>query len=223
MPALSIDQRQMVTDRLMGGQSVKGISEDMGVALKTIYRLKKLFQRDDGSFEAVAARTTPKRAFDRDTLIQISMWLVESPKLTLKELRERLVSEGLYGGIEEVPDQSTLYRHLKSLGFDWKQPKYSDPRAKRNVIQYERCSFRLSQDNGLNPTQLLSFDETNFYYEQATRAWGSSAKAATLEKPKGKVMRRSMFATIAFNVVGGETKALIKEVMETITRNNREA
>jgi len=88
--------------------------------------------------------------------------------LTLKELRERLVEQGIYGSLDSVPDASTLWRQLKSMGFDWRKPKYSDPRAKRDVIKYERCSFRLAQDNGLDPTTLLSIDESNFYYEQAT-------------------------------------------------------
>lgn len=52
-------------------------------------------------------------------------------------------------------------------------------------------------------------DESNFYYEQATRAWGTMYKPAVLEKPKGKVMRRTLFATIGFSTVGGEPKAFI--------------
>ena len=52
-------------------------------------------------------------------------------------------------------------------------------------------------------------DESNFYYEQATRAWGTTYKAPTLEKPKGKIMRRSMFATIAYTEIKGEPKAFI--------------
>ena len=79
------------------------------------------------------------------------------------ELRAKAVEEGLYSAIEEVPDQSTLYRQLKKMGFKWGKVSYSDPRSKRGVIQYERCAFRAAQDNGLDPTTLLSMDESNFH------------------------------------------------------------
>ena len=53
-------------------------------------------------------------------------------------------------------------------------------------------------------------DECNFYYEQATRAWGTKYKPPTLVKPKGKIMRRSMFATIGFHEIkGDQPKAFI--------------
>ena len=57
-------------------------------------------------------------------------------------------------------------------------------------------------------------DETNFYFEQASRAWGTIYKPAVLEKPKGKIPRRVMFATIGFNVTStGERQALIHWVL----------
>jgi hypothetical protein len=109
------------------------------------------------------------------------------------------VEEDEYDDISNVPDPSTLWRQMKKMGFKWQKPKYSDPRAKRDVIKWERCEFRRNQDSGaLDPTKLISVDETNWYYEQATRAWGTTASPATLEKPKGKVMRRSMIASIGF-------------------------
>ena len=216
MPPLTFEQRQELVNRINGGQRIggpTGIAAEMRIAVKTIYRLKEKFTQPDGSFEAQAADIARKQAFTRETLVEISQWLQAEPKLTLKELRERLVEQGIYGSLDSVPDASTLWRQLKSMGFDWRKPKYSDPRAKRDVIKYERCSFRLAQDNGLDPTTLLSIDESNFYYEQATRAWGTDARPATLEKPKGKVMRRSMIATIAFKMVRGEPKCIIHWVL----------
>ena len=213
MPPVTFSVREDIANRLMGGQKPKGISKDLGISLKTIYRLKAKFQQIDGSYEAVPAEIASTRAFSRETLVQISEWLVAEPKITLKEITLKLVTEGLYNSIEEVPDASTLWRRLRSMGFSWRKPVYSDPRAKRSVIRYERCSFRLAQDNGLDPTTLLSIDESNFYYEQATRAWGTSAHPAKLEKPKGKVMRRSMFASIGFNLVEGVPKAFIHWVL----------
>jgi transposase len=213
MPPVTFSVREDIANRLMGGQKPKGISKDLGISLKTIYRLKAKFQQIDGSYEAVPAEIASTRAFSRETLVQISEWLVAEPKITLNEITLKLVTEGLYNNIEEVPDASTLWRRLRSMGFSWRKPVYSDPRAKRSVIRYERCSFRLAQDNGLDPTTLLSIDESNFYYEQATRAWGTSAHPAKLEKPKGKVMRRSMFASIGFNLVEGVPKAFIHWVL----------
>jgi hypothetical protein len=96
------------------------------------------------------------------------------------------------------------------MGFKWQQPKYSDPRAKRSVIKSERCSFRMAQDNGLDPTTLLSMDEINFHiWDQPRRAWGTTAKPATLEKPKGKTLRNSVYATIGFKMVQGRAKGFV--------------
>jgi len=209
MAPVSLENRREIANRLMGGQPAKLIAADMKVALKTVYRMKARFEQEDGTFEAAEADVADKRAFKREELVEISEWLIAEPKLTLKEIREKLVTSGLYSNIEEVPDASTVWRHLQKMGFDWRKPVYSDPRAKRNVIKYERCAFRLAQDNGLDPTTLLSLDETNFYYEQATRAWGTIAKPAILEQPKGKVMRRSMIASIGFKIIRGEPKAIL--------------
>jgi hypothetical protein len=142
--------------------------------------------------------------------VDISQWLTAEPKLTLKELREKAVKEGFYDSLAAVPDQSTLYRQLKKLGFNWGHARYSDPRSKRGVIKYERCAFRMAQDQGLDPTTLLSFDESNFHiWDQPRLAWGTTVKPATLEKPKGKTLRNSVYATIGFQMVGGEAKAVI--------------
>jgi hypothetical protein len=172
--------------------------------------LKAQFTEEDGTYEAVPAQLAVKQAFTRDQLILVSGWLTDEPKLTLKEIRAKLVEEDEYDNLSNVPDTSTLWRQMKKMGFKWQRPKYSDPRAKRDVIKWERCEFRRNQDSdALDPTTLVSIDETNWYYEQATRAWGTTASPATLEKPKGKVMRRSMIASIGFSKVGDEYKAFI--------------
>ena len=100
---------------------------------------------------------------------------------------------------------------MQQLGFKWQKPRYSDPRAKRDRIQFERCCFRQAQQNGLDANgKILSFDESNFYFEQATRAWGSTHKPPVLEKPKGKIMRRALLATIGYIEIAGQTpKAFI--------------
>ena len=80
----------------------------------------------------------------------ISQWLAAEPKLTLKELREMAVAEGFYGSLQELPDQSTLYRQLKKTGFNWGKlgSIHSDPSTKRDVIKFKRCAFRVAQDQG---------------------------------------------------------------------------
>ena len=175
MPPLSLERRQELVNRINGGQIISGpngISAEMGISVKTIYRLKSKFTQPDGSYEAQPAAIAMKQALTRDTLVELSQWLQAEPKLTLKELREKLVEEKIYDSLKNVPDASTLWRQLQTMGFDWRKPRYSDPRAKRDIIKFERCAFRLAQDTGLDPTTLLSIDESNFYYEQIhLRGW----------------------------------------------------
>ena len=96
MPSTSFDQRQDIAVRLTGGQTAKSIASTLGLSVKTVYRLRKQFKQPDGSLEAVAASNAPKQAFNREQLVEISQWLTAEPKLTLKELREKAVTEGFY-------------------------------------------------------------------------------------------------------------------------------
>jgi transposase len=214
MPPVSIRRREDIATRLNGGQTPRGIAEVLGISVSTIHRLKRQFRQQDGTYVAVAARRAVKQAFNREALVEIAQWLQENPKLTVLELRLKAVEEGLYSTVEDVPDQSTLYRQLKKMGFKWGKVRYSDPRSKRGVIQYERCAFRAAQDNGLDPTTLLSMDESNFHtWDQPRNAWGTTAAAATLEKPKGKTLRNAVYATVGFEMVEGDAKALINWVI----------
>ena len=115
----SFDQRQDIAVCLTGDQTAKSIASTLGLSVKTVYRLRKQFKQPDGSLEAVAASNAPKQAFNREQLVEISQWLTAEPNVTLKELREKAVTEGFYDSLQEVPDQSTLYRQLKKLGFNW--------------------------------------------------------------------------------------------------------
>ena len=210
MSPISYVQRQDIATRLNGGQTPSSIASVLVLGVKTVYRLMRQFRQEDGTFEAVEASRATKHAFSREQLVEISQWLLEAPKLTLAEIRQKSVHEGFFSTLDEVPDQSTLYRQLKKLGFNWGKVRYNDPRAKSDVIKYERCAFRKAQDNGLDPTTLLSMDESNYHiWDQPRNAWGTSAKPATLEKPKGKTLRNSVYATIGFKIINGEAKALI--------------
>jgi len=210
MPAISMSVRTQIANQLNTGRMVAAIATDLGLSQQSVYRLKKKFQQGDGTFVAAPASVATKQAFSRAQLVEISQWLEAEPKLTLAELRQKAVAEGWYTSLDKVPDASTLWRQLNKLGFKWRKTKYSDPRAKRSVIQFERCAFRMAQDNGLDPTTLLSIDESNFHiWDQPGRAWGTTAKPATLEKPKGKTLRNAVFATIGFSIVNGQAKALI--------------
>lgn len=138
MPPVSFARRQDIAVRLTGGQQPSSIATILGVGVKTVYRLRRQFRQPDGTFQAVAASVATKEAFSREQLVEVSEWLTAEPKLTLAELRQKTVDEGFFGTLEEVPDQSTLYRQLKKMGFNWGKVRYSDPRAKRSVIKYER-------------------------------------------------------------------------------------
>ena len=93
MPPLSLDRRTDIATRLSGGQTPKAIAATLGVSvgLKTVYRLKKLFRQADGKYEAVAASIATKEAFSREQLVEISQWLLDVPKLTLAEIRQKTV------------------------------------------------------------------------------------------------------------------------------------
>lgn len=195
-----MEKREEICTRLTGGQSVAGIAQAMGLNRRTVYRLKKRFAQPNGQFTAVAPQSQPRRSIDRGVLIKISGWLSnENSKMTLEEVQKRLVEDDDFKE-EDVPHTSTIWRRLKSMGFAFRQAKYEDQRALRTAVQYERCSFRMAQNQGLDPCTLLSFDESNFFFEQATKAWGSTVRAPKLPKPKGKVPRRSLLATIGFTM-----------------------
>ena len=75
MPPLSFEKRQELVNRINGGQRISGptgIAAEMGIAVKTIYRLKAKFTQADGSFEVQAAAVAKKQAFTRETLVEIS-------------------------------------------------------------------------------------------------------------------------------------------------------
>eukprot|EP00466_Bigelowiella_natans_P009341 jgi/Bigna1/76049/fgenesh1_pg.38_\ len=130
--------------------------------------------------------------------------------MTLAELRAQAVASRTFESTNTAPHQATMCRRLRKVVFRWQKPRCSDPRAKRGRVRFERCCFRKAQQNGLDPDgKILSMDESNFCYEQATRAWGTMHKPAVLEKPKGKAMRGTLFATIGFSTAGGESKAFI--------------
>jgi transposase len=218
MAPLSLQKRQEIVNRVSGGQKISGpsgIAKEMGVSIKTIYKLLRQFRQEDGSYLAMPARIARRQSLLREHLVFLSETLQASPKLTLAELRAKLLSEGHFTTLDDVPDSSTIWRRLKSMGFTWGKPTYSDPRAKRDVISYERCSFRAAQDTrALRAIDLLNIDESNFYFEQATRSWNTTARPAVLEKPKGKVMRRVMFACIALQMgENGQKHAIIHWVL----------
>ena len=208
--SISDEVRIDVATRLSGGQLPKAISESLNIALKTVYRLKKSFVRDGENFIAAPTGKIARESINREQLLALAEIMNKNSKTTMKELREQAISSAIFANTESAPDQSTIYRRLRTMGYKWQKPRFSDPRAKRTRIQFERCCFKQAQQRGLESDgKILSMDESNFYYEQATRAWGSSYRPPVLEKPKGKIMRRSMFATIGYKSVGSQVKAFI--------------
>ena len=205
----SQDVRNDIATRLTAGQKPKDIAEALDISSKTIYRYKKSFLRDGDTYVAPEIKSTPRECISREQLLALSDIMHNNPKITLKELLQKAIEDNIFDSAETAPDTSTVYRRLVKLGYKWQKPKYSDPRAKRSRIQFERCCFRQAQQNGMDAKLLLSMDESNFYYEQGTRAWGTTYKPPTLEKPKGKIMRRSMFATIGYTEIKSEPKAFI--------------
>jgi len=210
MTPYSDDVRKDVATRLSGGQPPGSIAAALGIPVRTIYRIRRNCIRQGRRFIALPLERKFRKKISREQLLLLSEIVKESPKITLAELRAQAVASRIFESTNTAPHQATIYRRLRKVGFRWQKPRYSDPRAKRGRVRFERCCFRKAQQNGLDPDgKILSMDESNFYYEQATRAWGTMYKPAVLEKPKGKVMRRTLFATIGFSTVGGEPKAFI--------------
>jgi transposase len=213
MPTISLIRRQEFANRVNGGQSVKKIALAMGVSLSTAHRLKAQFSDAQGVLTAVPGKPAFKEKISREQLLALSEMMKAAPKITLEEMQLQAVEERIFRNADTVPSISALSRALRRVGFKWQKPKYVDKRSKRTAVQWERCDYKRRLDAGLDPTTILSMDETNFYYEQATRSWGTTYQPAKLEKPKGKVPRRSMYATIGFTKIGGKFKAFIHWVL----------
>jgi hypothetical protein len=92
--------------------NLKAIASDLNIALKTVYRLRVQFTEEDGTYETVSAQMAVRQAFTRDQLVLVSSRLTDEPKLTLKEIRAKLVEEGEYSELSNVPDASTLWRQM---------------------------------------------------------------------------------------------------------------
>jgi hypothetical protein len=71
MPPITFEIRQEIANRLMGGQTAKGIGADLNIALKTVYRLKAQFLEEDGTYVAVPGKLAIKQAFTRDQLVLV--------------------------------------------------------------------------------------------------------------------------------------------------------
>ena len=128
MPPLTMARRTEVANRLNGGESPASIANAMNIGGETVYRYKRLLVQPDGTHIPVAPQVATKVRLEREALLKISGWLQETPKLTLKEIREKLVEEDEYKTIEEVPHSTTIWRRLQEIGFQWSKPLYSDPR-----------------------------------------------------------------------------------------------
>ena len=181
-------RRTEVANRLNGGEPPASIARAMNIGKKTVYRYKRLFVQPDGTHVPAAPQFAAKVRLERGALLKISGWLHKNQKLTLKEISEKLVEGEECKTIEEVPHSTTIWRRLQEIGFQWSKPLYSDPRAKRDVIRYERCAFRKAQDDGLDPTTLVSIDETNFVFEQATRPGEHRPNRRVSKSPRGKCL-----------------------------------
>ena len=119
---ISQEMREHVATRLNAGQPPKEISSALGLALKSVYRMRKQFTQP-GQEEYVAAplMRTEKDSITREALVEMSRILSKSPKMTLAELRDECVSQGLFEA-DKAPDLSTVWRRLQKVGYRWKKP-----------------------------------------------------------------------------------------------------
>ena len=213
MPSLTLEQREAIADRTMGGESPKSIARDVGVSSRTIYRLIHEFDElGDGHLIARPPKKKPSTSVNREQLMWMSAMMRDYPKITLREIRETAIEVGVFTE-DDCPDQATIWRKLKSLGFKYMKPLLVDPSSRRDMTGYERCLWRSQQNAGnLDPTMLLAYDESNFYVgqEQPSRAWSTTRyKGAQLESKKGAVLRHVFLACIGIKVVAGKPQMMM--------------
>ena len=68
---------------------------------------------------------------------QVRVLVVDDNRINRKMIQRTLAS--LAAASWSFEGASSASEALQSMGFDWRQPKYSDQRSKRDVIKYERC------------------------------------------------------------------------------------
>jgi transposase len=125
---LTIEQREDLVNRLIGGQTPAGIATAMHIGIRTVYRLKKKFLQPDGSYIVTAPKRVPKESITREQLLVISEIVTDNPKIRLHELKSKAIAEGIFEA-DQYPDTSTVYRRLRALGFHWGQARFDHPRA----------------------------------------------------------------------------------------------
>jgi transposase len=103
-----MDQRTELQNRLLGGQKPKGIAKDMGVSERTIWRLKKAFGQDDGTYHAVAAQKATRQKTDRQMMLDLSEIVKDAPKITLEELRSKAIEDEIFESEEQAPDKHDI-------------------------------------------------------------------------------------------------------------------
>jgi transposase len=222
----SQEVREDIATRLSGGMQPKQIAETLKISLKTVYRLKRSFIRDGDTYVAPPMTRTVREKINREKLLKLSQMMKTTPNITLKELKAKAITDGIFENEETAPAISTLYRALtKKVGFKWQKPKYDDPRAKRSRVTYERCEFRRSLQEGLvDPTKTLCQDETSFYVggEAPTRAWGTVYKKPKVEKNKMGGTKVVMYLTIGYKLdADGKPLAFVHWLCVPPQRSNK--
>ena len=222
----SQEVRQNIATRLSAGQPPRLVAESLKLGLKTIYRLNKSFIKNADTYVVPPAQKMHKEKIDSQKLIELSEIMASDGNITLKELRQKAVEQGIFDA-ETVPDISTMYRALTRIGFKWQTPRYDDPRAqKTSRIAYERCAFRKALENRLvDPTTCLSMDETSFYVggEAPKHLWSTTFKKKNVHKTKmfgtSKVF---MYLTIGYRLDStGQPLAFIHWLLVPPQRSHR--
>ena len=117
------DVREDVARRLTGGQTIESISATLGIPVRTLYRMKKRFARYDGgqrfeSEQKLNKRVVPK--ITRDQIEQMSDIMANNSKITLTELRQKAIDDGIFLNAAEAPDISTIYKKITPWGTNGK-------------------------------------------------------------------------------------------------------
>ena len=128
---LSIDIRSRVMLYLQQGLKPKLIAQQLQISSRTVGRYKKLADAQQLSVPVVCPRGGYRSSvalMNREQILALARLLFKLPKLTIRELKQLAVHEGILDE-NKVPSDTSVWRAIKKLNIDWKKASYMDPKG----------------------------------------------------------------------------------------------
>ena len=128
---LSIDIRSRVMLYLQQGLKPKLIAQQLQISSRTVGRYKKLADAQQLSVPVVCPRGGYRSSvalLNREQILALARLLFKLPKLTIRELKQMAVHEGILDE-NKVPSDTSVWRAIKKLNINWKKASYTDPKG----------------------------------------------------------------------------------------------